>query len=168
MIFAGGLNGVKTADILTLSKQKIKYHETVKIIKMKNTSIIALIAFAICIFHFSCKKNSSPSPNLTIEYQILPVSNLVYITKIQYIDNTGTLITSIKPSSDFPNGSKSISISSTIKPFTARIIVFVSNPTNVTINNNVNILVDGQIKKTIEGNYPPGITNNVEVSYDVQ
>jgi hypothetical protein len=73
-------------------------------------------------------------------------------TKITYNNSLGAAIV-ITDSSQFPNGSKTISV--TAIPFTAEITTEINNTTPDPINFNLAILVDGQVKKLVGGSAPP-------------
>jgi hypothetical protein len=93
-----------------------------------------------------------PTPNnpIAVEYRIVPMSNA--FTKITYNNSLGAAIV-ITDSSQFPNGSKTISV--TAIPFTAEITTEINNTTPDPINCNLAILVDGQVKKLVGGSAPP-------------
>lgn len=113
----------------------------------KNAPVIILIALSISIIHFSCSKGSTST---TVEYRIAPMNNS--FIKITYNDATGASVMTTNLA-DFPNGSRSISISA--KPFTAKITTEANNQTNTTINYNLVILVDGDAKILVPCSAPP-------------
>ena len=93
----------------------------------------------------------TPTPNnpITVEYRIVPMNNA--FTKITYNDSLGAAVVKTDPT-QFPNGSKTVSISAT--PFTAKITTEINNTGVTTIEFKLIILVDGQIKKLAEGIAP--------------
>ena len=72
-------------------------------------------------------------------------------TKITYNDSLGAAIVITDPT-QFPNGSKTISISAV--PFTATITTEINNTSVATIDFKLVILVDGQVKKLVESTAP--------------
>src|SRR6478609_5942821 len=68
-------------------------------------------------------------------------------TKITYNDSLGAAIVITDPT-QFPNGSKTVSISAV--PFTATITTEINNTSVATIDFKLVILVDGQVKKLVE------------------
>jgi len=73
-------------------------------------------------------------------------------TKITYNDSLGAPIAITDPS-QFPNGSKTVSVSAI--PFTAKITTEVNNTSPATVTFNLIILVAGQVKRLVEGSAPP-------------
>lgn len=133
---------------------------------MKRTHAIVILAtFFIVAANFSCKKNSKAESPASVEYKITPLDS--YILLLKYNDNTGNLVSITNPSqfinggdqSQFINGSKTISVSA--KPFLAKIEITVLNTTTASLNYDLEILVDGQVKKTVTVNVSVNLNNLV-------
>ncbi len=132
--------------------------------KRKNSFVILAIFFIVAT-NFSCKKNSKAELPASVEYKITPLDS--YILLLKYNDNTGNLVGITNPSqfinggdqSQFLNGSKTISVSA--KPFLAKIEITVLNTTTASHNYDLEILVDGLLKKTVTVNVPVNLNNLV-------
>ena len=129
---------------------------------MKNYNLILPLVFIVALFTHSCKKDSDTN-STTVEYRITPMN--VYFTKIKYNDKSGNTVTITDPSG-FANGSKSISITS--KPFLAKIETELLNSTNATIQYNLVVVVNGEIKATKSVQANPTVTTVSSAEYSVQ
>jgi hypothetical protein len=140
---------------------------------MKTTTTLKTsIAFALLLILNACNKDnahlSSPKPPITkdfqaseIEYRISPVPG--YLAPIVYSDSTGNRVTIYNPA-EFINGSKRITVR---KPFDAFFSTKIFNVSGITVNFNMTISVDGEIKENLNCSvasvWPnPGAVNTVE------
>jgi hypothetical protein len=123
-----------------------------------NKSCIYLLLILIL---YSCKKEEDSSgSSSTIEYRITPMSNA--ITRITYNNGQGTAVV-VTNLLEFSAGSKVIT--TTMKPFTAKLTTETINTTNATITFNLSIIVDNQLKNQITASIPPianAVVNSVE------
>lgn len=94
--------------------------------------------------------NADQIKSFDVIYFVSPVSNC--ITRITYTDGSGNSVT-VNDTADFRNGIKRISVSA--KSFIARIAVEVNNTTDAPIPIHLRILVDEEIKKSVDATAPP-------------
>jgi hypothetical protein len=120
----------------------------------------ALAVISCCL---SCKKDSSKPAPTTVEYQITPMNN--FFTKITYTDSTGNAVVIDDPA-NFASGSKIITV--TKKPFAASLETTLYNTTNTSINYNLVIKVNGEVKSYRQAVAAPMGTFTESTDFTVQ
>lgn len=131
---------------------------------MKKIGFFVLMAFLIGA-HLSCKKDKTNNDNpieIEVEYQVLPVSNI--LNSISYTNEQGTTININNPLTDLPDGIKKIKVA---KPFHAVLATDASNATNRTIEYELVIKVNGEIKASKSASVRANL-NNIKTSVDFQ
>lgn len=129
---------------------------------MKKIGFFVLMAILIGA-HLSCKKDKTNNGNLVeVEYQVLPVSNI--LNSISYTNEQGTTININNPQTDLPDGIKKIKVS---KPFHSVLTTDASNATNRTIEYELVIKVNGEVKASKSASVRANL-NNIKTSVDFQ
>jgi hypothetical protein len=123
--------------------------------------LAAVIVMAAGTSLVSCKKASN---TFTVQYKIVGLtSDFISIT---YKDASGASIVDTDITK-FQSGYKDISVPDGSKPFYAQITTEVNNQTNATINYELVILVDGQIKSVKPCSVPPKSITTGEADFTV-
>ena len=149
-------------DRINFFKESNNYLKACKMKKLKYHLIIVLL---IATVNFSCRKENDTPSSSSVEYRVSPFDS--HIELLEYNDNTGNLVSIQDPSAllgggdhpPFVNGSQTMSVST--KPFLAKIEITVLNTTSLPLTYTLEILENGEVKKTVTITVPVNNENQV-------